>query len=255
MCSTCPVNVCVAASMRAWATTPTRIPANFPCGTKISAYGCEVSAKVITGTEITIPVGTTIDHDVYAFGSTLTVAGTINGDLVAAAARVVIDGTVTGDVLVAASEVTLRGSVGGDFRAAAAQVTILGQAGEDAAVAASNVMVGSTGRIGQDLLFTATDVTLEGNVVGGISGAATEYTRSGSVGGPEQVTLATRLDQPPADRTVALALDALRQYIVVVLFGLALLRFAPALVRASAAHIRSQPLASSGIGAVLVHNH
>ncbi len=64
--------------------------------------------KVLTGADVVIPAESTVDHDLYAFGGTVTVAGTVHGDLVAAAARVLIDGTVTGDLLVAASEVQIR---------------------------------------------------------------------------------------------------------------------------------------------------
>lgn len=212
----------------------------------------EPADKLLTGETIVVPAGTTIDHDLYAFGSTVTITGNVNGDLVVAAARIVIDGNVTGDVLAAGSEITLRGSVGGDFRSAGAQLTILGQISEDAAVAASNLLLGPTGRIGQDILFTATQADLEGNVAGGISGSATEYHRGGTVGGSETVSLGTRLDQPASDRTVALALDALRQYIVVVLFGLAFLRFAPRVFKASVDRVRSRPLAAAGAGVVAI---
>ena len=214
----------------------------------VLADGGGPSDKVRSGQDIVVPAGTTVDHDLYAFGSTVTIAGTVNGDLVAAAARVIIDGTVTGDVLAAGSEVTLRGTVGGDLRAAAAQVTIVGTVSRDVAIATSSLLIGSAGRVGQDLLFAASDVVLDGNVAGGIAGSASDYRRHGTVGGTEQVTLATRLDQPAPDRTAALALDAIRQYLLVVLFGLALLRFSPRLFRATADRVRSQPLMAAGVG-------
>ncbi len=210
------------------------------------------ASKVLAGQDILVPAGVTIDHDLYAFGSTIQIAGKVNGDLVAAGAQVIIDGTVTGDVFAAASEVTVSGTVGGDFRPAAARVTILGTVGEDTATATTTLVLGANGRIGGDLLFTATDVTLTGNVAGGINGAATDYRRDGTVGGTEEVSLATRLDQPAADRTLALALDALRQFVMVLLFGLAFLRFTPGLYRAVTDRARSQPLMAAGAGVVAV---
>ena len=93
-------------------------------------------------------------------------------------------------------------------------------------------------------------MTLDGNVAGGIAGSATDYLRHGTVSGTEDVTLGDRTDQPAAGRTASLALDALRQYVVVVLFGLVLLRFAPALVRLSAERVRTQPLVASGAGVI-----
>jgi hypothetical protein len=222
-------------------------------GAAVLAQGEGPAGKVVAGEAVTVPAGTTVDHDLYVFGSTATIAGTVNGDLVAGAARVVIDGTVTGDVFGAGSEVVVNGTVGGDFRAAAGQVTIAGTVGEDAAIAASSLLLATAGRVGQDVLFTATRVVLNGNVAGGISGTATDYQRHGTIGGPEQVTLGTPVDQPATDRTVSLALDAVRQYIVVMLFGLALLRFAPRLLRASVERVRSQPQVAApvGVGALI----
>jgi cytoskeletal protein CcmA (bactofilin family) len=214
----------------------------------VLADGGGASDKVRSGQDIVIPAGTTVDHDLYIFASSVTIAGTINGDLVVAAARVTIDGTVTGDALIAASEVAVRGTVGGDVRAAAAQVTIVGTVSKDVAVATSSLLLGGAGRVGQDLLFAASNVALDGNVAGGIAGTASDYRRRGTVGGTEQVTLAARLDQPAPDRTAALALDAIRQYILVVLFGLAMLRFAPRVFRATADRARSQPLLAAGVG-------
>lgn len=210
------------------------------------------AGKVLAGQEVVVPAGTTVDHDVYAFGSTVEIAGRVNGDLVAAAARVIVSGVVTGDVLAAGSEITITGSVGGDLRTASSQITILGPVSEDVAALASTLVLGVNGRIGGDLLFNASDATLEGNVAGGIAGSATEYHRRGSVGGVENVTIATRADQPATDRTIALALDALRQFILVLLFGFALLRFAPRLFAAVSDRARTQPFPAAGAGVVVL---
>jgi cytoskeletal protein CcmA (bactofilin family) len=208
------------------------------------------TSKVLAGDDIEIPAGTTVDHDLYAFGSTVDVAGTINGDLVAAGARITVDGSVTGDVLAAGSEVTINGSVGGDVRAAAGQVTVVGTIGKDLATTTTSLDLGTAGRIGGDLLFAATEVQLDGNIAGGISGAASDYHRTGTVGGPESVGLP--VDQSAGERTAALALDALRQFILVMLFGLVFLRFAPTRYRAIAERARRQPFVSAGAGVVVL---
>jgi hypothetical protein len=217
-----------------------------------SAAAGDPSSKVLVGQEVVIPAGQTVSNDVYAFGSTVEVAGTIDGDLTVAAARVIISGAVSGDLLAAASEVTITGSVGGDVRAASNQLTILGPVAEDVATFASSLVLGVNGRIGGDLLFTATSASLEGNVAGGITGSATDYERRGTVGGPEQVSLTTRLDQPASERAVALGLDALRQFLLVLLFGLALLRFAPRLFGEVTERARTQPFLAAGSGVVVI---
>jgi len=218
----------------------------------VLAATADPADKVLAGQEVIVPEGTTVSHDLYAFGSIVTIAGTVEGDLVVAAARVDITGTVTGDVLVAASDVTVSGTVRGDLRAAAARVIVLGQVSEDVASASGGLELGPAGRIDGDLMFTASEVNLEGTIAGGVLGTATVYERRGTIGGPEQVTLSTRLDQPATDRTTALALDALRQYIVVVLIGLALLRFAPRFTKGATDRVRSLPLPSAGLGVIAI---
>jgi cytoskeletal protein CcmA (bactofilin family) len=219
----------------------------------VAAADGDPASKVLANTQdVVVPAGTTLDHDVYAFGSTVEIAGTVNGDLTAAAARVIVSGTVTGDVLAAASEVTITGTVGGDVRVASNQLEILGSVTEDVAAFASTLTLDSSGRIGGDLLFTAAQADLLGPVGGGIAGSATEYHRTGAVGGTEQVALTTRLDQPPADRALALALDALRQFLLVLLFGLALLRFAPRLFGTVTERARTQPFLAAGAGVVVI---
>jgi hypothetical protein len=216
----------------------------------VTAAGGNPIDKVLAGQDVVVPAGTTVDHDLYAFGTSVTIAGTVNGDLVAAGARVLITGAVTGDVFAVGSEITVAGSVGGDFRAGGAQVTVSGTVGEDIAAAASTLVLEASGRVGQDVLFTASGATLDGNVAGGITGSASDYRRQGTVAGTEDVTLAVRPDQPATDRTAALALEALRQYVIVLLVGLALLRFAPRLIRATVDRARTQPLPAAGGGVV-----
>jgi cytoskeletal protein CcmA (bactofilin family) len=212
------------------------------------------SDKVLAGDEVTIPAGTTIDHDVYIFGTSATVAGTVQGDVVVAAGRVVIDGTVTGDVLAAASDTTVgpAGRVAGDLRVATGELTIGGQVGEDVATVATSIDVAAGARVGGDMLFNASSVNVSGAVAGGISGSSSDYRRDGTVGGPEDVSQTAGADQAPTDRTVGLALDAIRQYIVVLLIGLTLLWIAPRFMRAAADRARTQPLQSAGIGVVVV---
>jgi cytoskeletal protein CcmA (bactofilin family) len=204
--------------------------------------------KLRSGQNVVIPAGETVDHDLYVFGANVTMSGTIHGDLVVAGGTVVIDGTVDGDLLAAASTLTVSGSVGGDARIAAATATISGKVGEDTAVVSNSLTLTANGQIGQDLLFATSDTILDGNVTGGISGSATQYARRGSVGGSESVSLARRQGEPATDRTLSLALDALRQFIIVVAFGLLGLLFLPRGTRAASAVLRSRPLPALGVG-------
>ena len=205
--------------------------------------------SVQTGESITVAAGQTVDHNLYAFGRTVTIDGTLNGDLVAAGVDVIVNGTVTGDILGAANNVTIQGKVTGDVRAAAEDILITGGVGGDVAVACGTLTITGSGTVGGNLLFLAGDVTVDGAVTGDIYGNATTYARHGSLGGTESVTLGgSQGDQPAADATAAKAIDAIRQFVIVVLLGALWLWFGPRLLRASATTVRSRPLASLGGG-------
>src|SRR5204862_2786631 len=68
----------------------------------------QLGGKLLTGNEVTIPAGTTVDHDVYVFAGTVISNGTITGDLVVAGGTVDVNGEVKGDVLAAGGRVTIN---------------------------------------------------------------------------------------------------------------------------------------------------
>jgi hypothetical protein len=73
------------------------------------AQGGQLGGKLLTGNQVTIPSGETVDHDIYAFAGTVDISGTVNGDVVAAGGNVAVNGPVNGDVVAAGGT---AGSVG-----------------------------------------------------------------------------------------------------------------------------------------------
>lgn len=217
-------------------------------GLGVALAGGGVEDKVRTGDTISVEAGEVVAHDLYVFGGDVTVDGTVEGDLVIGSGSVVVNGRVEGDLLVGAAQLAINGEVGGDARIGAGRITVAGTVGEDLLAGAGQLDVLSGGRVGEDLIFGAGEVRVAGDVSGSILGGASTYSRTGTVGGTEDVTLDTD-DEPaaPTGPTTILG-DALRQLLTVVLFGAIALWLVPNALRASEGALRRRPLASIGLG-------
>lgn len=211
----------------------------------VLAQGGLLGGKVLTGSEVTIPSGETIDHDVYLFGGTLTSNGTINGDIVAAGGNVDINGPVTGDVLVTGGRVSVNGSVTGDVRVAGGQVSVGGAITEDLLVAGGQVSV--DGQIGQDLIVATGQLNLSGTVAGSAIGSVGAYSKSGTVSGTDSITINRTAPSSPVVAANPV-LDAIRHLITVLVVAAIALWLAPRLFASAEAQVRERPLPSFGWG-------
>ncbi len=218
----------------------------------VLAQGEAVRDKVWTGETVVVSSNETVDHDLYIFARTVAIDGTVNGDVVVAALDVTVNGTVTGDLLSASRTLAVHGSVQGDVRSAGQTVEVFGSVGEDAAIVSSDVLVASNSHIGQDLLFGASTVAVDGAVGGGIRGGATAYSRRGTVGGPEDVTINTAASHPAEETTRTQILNAFQQFFTVLIFGALGLWLAPWFMRSSAGVVRSRPIIAFGGGILAI---
>jgi hypothetical protein len=220
----------------------------FVVGVGVALAGGGVEDKLRTGDAVNVEAGEVVAHDLYLFGGDVVVDGTVEGDLVVGSGSVVINGTVEGDLLAGTGQLAINGEVGGDARIGAGRISVAGTVGEDLMAGAGQLDVLSGGRVGEDLIFGAGDVHVAGDVAGSILGSASTYSRTGTVGGTENVTLDAG-DEPAAPRGPAAILgDALRQFLTVVLFGAIGLWLFPNALRASEEALRRRPLASIGLG-------
>jgi cytoskeletal protein CcmA (bactofilin family) len=205
----------------------------------------QLGGKVVTGSEVTIPADETVDHDLYVFAGTVISNGTINGDLVVAGGTVDINGTVQGDVLVAGGRVSINGTVSGDVRVAGGQVVVGSDVSEDLLVAGGQITVG--GRVGQDLIVSAGELTLSGSVAGSTIGTVGTYNKSGTVAGTDGISISPRGAPVTPSNPV---LDAVRQFIAVLVIAALALWLIPRTFAAAEARVREQPLPSFGWGVV-----
>jgi hypothetical protein len=219
-------------------------------GTGAVAAGGGVGDKLRSGQEVVVAEDENVAHDLYAFAGSVVVDGVVEGDLVAGAGNVTVNGRVEGDLTVGSGMVAINGEVTGDVRAGTGGITVEGTIGEDLLVASGQVTITDSGSIGEDLIFTSGQVVVDGDVTGSILGVAGEYTRNGTVGGTEDVTIDTGAapEPPPTDDIPGLVANALRQWVTVVLLGGLLLLLAPRAVLASEEGLRRRPIASAGLG-------
>lgn len=214
----------------------------------VLAQGPDLGGKVLTGSSVTVPTGT-VDHDVYAFAGTITSNATINGELVAAGGTIIVNGSVQGDVIATGGQVSINGSVGGHVRAAGGQITIDGSVTKDVLAAGGTVTLGGGSRVGGDLLVSGGRLDLLGTVSGSAVGSVGSYSKTGSIAGTDSITVSQ--SQPgPAPAPSNPVLDAIRQFVAVVLVGLLVLWLWPRVIRSAEAEVRERPLPAFGWGIV-----
>ena len=210
-----------------------------------------VRDKFRSGNSVVIPATETIPHDLYVVGSTVRIDGRIDGDLFVAGGTVDVSGPVSGDLFVAGGTVTISSPVERHLRVAGGNVTVSGPVRLDLLAAAGTLTVSSAARVGEDVIFTAGTMVLNGSVEGSVLGSAQTYTKGGTVGGGEEVTL--NQQQPKQARTPSVAsrvLGEIQRYLGIVLVGALLLWLAPRLIQPIAAQLRERPLPSLGFGAL-----
>ena len=83
-------------------------------------------------------------------------------------------------------------------------------------------------------------------MTGSVTGAAGTYSRTGQVGGSDDVQI--RQTQSPFDRTPDLVGDAIRHFLSVMLVGILALWLAPRFMAVAEGAIRRRPLAAAGWG-------
>jgi cytoskeletal protein CcmA (bactofilin family) len=209
------------------------------------AQETRLGGKVRAAGEVVVLADETVSGDLYASGGQVRIEGSIDGDLVVMSGQVDVSGEVSGDVVSASGNIEISGQVGGDVRAGAGQVTISGSVGEDVFAGAGQLTVTSSGRVGEDLIFGAGQTTMDGRVEGDVLGGTGSYTRRGTVGGSEEVTVAReKREVTPADRILA----GLRRFVSLFIVAALILWIAPRLVDGASEKLRDRPLASLGIG-------
>lgn len=208
---------------------------------RIAGAGLQIGPKAVIG------------DDLVAAGASLETrdGSIVHGDLVSGSAQALLAGGVTGDVTAGTAALELRGQFDGnvnayvDVTAESEEMPPLNLYMSDMPISIPSVPAGLTvsdsARISGDLEYTsAFDLDIPASAVGG------KITRSE----PEPDSDDIRLEQTPAEKTVAWALDLIRFTAALILFGLCLGWLFPNFMKALPETLRAQPAASLGWGVI-----
>ena len=137
-------------------------------------------------------------------------------------------------------------------------LSIGGAVKEDVLATGGQLTVTSSGTIGEDLIAASGQLTIDGAVTGNVLARTGTYTKAGTIGGTEDVTITGRDEtvqpgEPGAPPTpTQLAFDAIRHFLVVVLVGALLIWLAPRAYAAMKTTLRERPVPSVGWGIVAI---
>ncbi len=149
----------------------------------LGAPSAAMATEVRNGTAAVVASGETLDDDLFASGQTVTIAGRVTGDVFATGQTVVVTGTVDGDLLAAAQQVVVDGTVNGNVRAAGAVITVNGHVARSVTGAAQQVNISSSGRVDGSLVAAGETISTFGQVGRGITAGGGTLQLGGPVGG------------------------------------------------------------------------
>ncbi|MFQ5574742.1 MAG: hypothetical protein ACE5E0_03850, partial [Terriglobia bacterium] len=249
------------------------------------------AATFKSGETIRLGADETIGDDLYVGAGSVRIDGTVDGDLFVGAGSANIGGEVTGDIIVTGGDVNLNGEVKESARAGGGNVNVNGPIGRDLMVAGGNVNVngdlgrdlvgaggniGINGTVGRDIKVAGGNVVIDGEVKRNvrieadtvrlgpnarISGNLTYVSREKAKIDPGAVVAGdTRFkarERPTPARSIFRGagfrvLSAAWSFLALSLVGLIIAVLAPRRLRVTGAKITESPLASAGLGFVLV---
>ena len=134
-----------------------------------------------------VSITTSLDDDIYVFGSNVLVSENIEGDLIAAGGRIEITGNVSQDLMVAGGTVNLDGDVGDDARVSGGILTISGDISDDLLAAGGQITVSKKTDIGGTAVITGGTIDFGGTSGEGAILNAGNITISGKVKGDVEI--------------------------------------------------------------------
>lgn len=209
-------------------------------GGRSEVAGRVAGDAIVTGG--TVDVRGEIGEDVYAAGGDVRVEATVRGNVRAAGGSVSLEpsGVVDGNATLAGGNVDVYGTIGGGLQAFGGRIRIDGKVAGDVEVASDNVRIGPDARIGGRLLYRGpgSPVVAEGAVI---------------AGGIEKQRRAWK-DLSPESGIGRVATGVMRTlwFAGVLLLGILLVAAFPNFSREAAATVRSDALASVGLGLALL---
>lgn len=155
------------------------------------------SAMTVRGDDtVTIPVGESIDDDLFVAANSFTLSGDVTMDVFVAARDINIDGDIGGSLNAAGSTVTIRGNVAGSVRVFSGTVTVSGTIGGDLVTFGGTATIEPDGVVRGDVSMQGGNLTTRGNVQGDVTGSVEQLSVAGPVGGDVSVRAGDLAIQP-----------------------------------------------------------
>ena len=134
-----------------------------------------------------VSITTSLNDDVYVFGSNILIIEDIEGDLIAAGGRIEVKGKVSQDLMAAGGIINLGGDIGDDVRTAGGIITISGNIGDDLIVAGGQITVENDANVGGELVVSGGTISIEGEVIGDALLSGTNIIISGKINGSVKI--------------------------------------------------------------------
>ncbi len=134
-----------------------------------------------------VSITTSLNDDVYVFGSNILGIEDIVGDLIAAGGRIEVKGEVSQDLMAAGGMINLDGDVGDDVRTAGGIITISGNIDDDLIAAGGQITVENDANVGGELIVSGGTIRIEGKVIGDALLSGTNITISGKINGSVKI--------------------------------------------------------------------
>lgn len=121
--------------------------------------------------------------DTYtAAGETLELNGYFRNDVIVAGNNVTITGLVEGDVIAAGGNIIINAPVEGDIRIAGGNITLKQNIKRNASLFGGRIVIEPDATIERDTYIQAGDITIDGSVLGKLSGGAGNVVINGTIG-------------------------------------------------------------------------
>ena len=212
----------------------------FVAGGRSEISGRVAGDAIVTGG--TVEIRGEVDEDVYAAGGDLRIDAIIRGDLHAAGGTISVEreAQVQGDATVAGGNIDVEGSVLGELQAFGGRVELNAAVGGDVDIAAEDIRIGPDARIGGRVLYRSPNrpAVAEGAVI---------------VGGLEKRERVWKSLSPESGvGRVVTGIVRTLWFTGALLLGAVLVVILPGFTREAAATVRSETLASIGLGVGLL---
>ncbi len=171
------------------------------------------AAEFRSGDNPDVPVGTTVDDDLYLAGGDTAILGNVTRDVLAVTSNLEVRGRIDGNLIAASNDVDLYGPIGRSVRIAGNNIHVNGPIGGDLVVIGATVGIGAsvtiepTGSVAGDLVAGG-DVVVRGSVGGDVRASGGEARIDAPVGGNVQANAGDIFIGPKARITGELAYRA-----------------------------------------------